>query len=520
MNLKRLAEIARRRGLSPMLHENHRLPMNRRDLVAQGFLAGTSYVVTPSLLSMWATRAKADGDCGPAKSFDVDPFGMRIMAFEAAGGGNLAGSNFMVFPGGGLGGDKLVAVTGLGTLGLPASQARMDPNMDFGIPMHPNSAILAGMTAATTPACRARVSGFVECVSSADDSNRNPFSLAYWAAKAGSTGSLTNIIGSETTAHGARSDAPPESVITMSSTQVRSYSQAADLVTAANLETALPGKVGSVLKAATALSDSRLRMLANEEMPEQVRQLGVCSFESARDAVASGLGDQVDASQDAAFLAELAAITDANVRGFTIDRTAAGLESTLAPIYLLLKGYAAFATQVMGGFDYHNNPRATTNQRDFDLGFRVGTCLQAAHIQGSALAVVINTDGGVGCSDPNTPDDPNNAVNPAGGQGMFTSDRGEGGLMVVLAYGPRGRAPIINPAHQVGAFNDSGAVDHDYELGKVISNSPTNAIQCALMNILALHGRLGDLAGVIGENNPFADESVRDAHLIFGPWPT
>jgi hypothetical protein len=520
-NIKKLAEMARRQGLEPILHENHPYPLSRRQMVAQGLMAGTGYVVGPSLLALVSQKAKA-ADCGGDPATASAPVnGMRVLAFEAAGGMNIAGSNFMVWGKGGK--DDLLPANALGVLGLPATMATGNiVDTELGIPMHVNSPLLEGIRAATTPDCRAKINGFPICVTSMDDSNANPFSLSYYAFKAGALGSLANVVGTETSAHGARSAAPAESVVaSVSATQVRTYEDARNLVSAATLEDLLPGRTSAILKAATGLSEQRLKMLQDKELPAQIRELVDCGYTKSSTAAAGDLSSAVDASKDTAITSALAGITYTNTRNFTITRDPNNGEnqSTLALSYLLCKGYAGFATKVMGGRDYHNNPRNTTNQRDFEVGFQMGTAFQVAHLTGKSLVEILYTDGGVGCSDPNTPDTGSTATSPGGGQAMFTGDRGEGGTIIVMAYHPAGRPPMANSRQQVNAFNSNGGVDQNYAEGKVVANSVTNAVQCALLNILALHGKLGVAVKVLGQSHPFREASVQENYVMFGPWP-
>lgn len=519
-NLKKLAEIARLKGLNPLLHENHKKPTTRRDFLAQGLIAGTGMVFTPSLLGLLEGKAYG-ADCGGGAAAGDSPVNaMRVLSFEAAGGMNIAGSNFMVWGRGGAG--DFLPAKALGVLGLPATQATADQvSTEAGIPMHANSPLLAGLKAATSADCLARLNGFPICVTSMDDSSANQFSLAYWAYKSGAIGSLSHVIGSETSAHAARSLAPAESIISsLSATQVRSYEDSRNLVSAASLEQILPGRVGSILKASAKLSDARLKQLGGEQLPDQLKELVRCGYVKSADAVSGGLADAVDASKDAALLANFASLaTNPNTRNFAINRDPnnGDNQSTHALSYLLLKGYAGFATKVMGGRDYHNNPRATTNQRDFEVGFQMGNAFQAAHFTGKSLVVILYTDGGVGCSDPDAPDDPNPAT-PAGGQAMFTSDRGEGGTVIVMAYHPAGR-PTVAARQQVNAFNANGGVDQNYAEGKIVANSVTNAVQCAILNILALHGKVGEADKVLGAGHPFKDPAVLANYLMFSAWP-
>jgi hypothetical protein len=523
MDLKKLAALARRRGRNPMLHTGgHKQPTTRREFLAQGFLRGTGLVFTPSLFSLLASHAYAqDSGCGGGGAEADSPMNaMRILAFEAAGGMNIAGSNFMVWGQGGKG--DFLPSSALGVLGLPSSQARSDlVSEEVGIPMHAASPLLEGLKAATSADCRARLNGFPICVTSMDDSNANPFSAAYWAYKAGALGSLAHVVGNDETAHAARSPAPAESVLSsLSATQIRSFEDCRNLVSAATLEQVLPGRVDDVLHAMSRMSAARLEMLTDKQLPDQLRELVRCGYAKAGEAVSGGLTDAVDASRDQALLDALATTaTNPNPRNFQVNRDLDDSENqeTLSLAYLLLKGYAGFATKVMGGRDYHNNPRAETNQKDFEVGFQMGIAFQAAHHTQKSLVTILYTDGGVGCSDPDTPADSDPAT-PAGGQAMFTSDRGEGGAIIVMAYHPSGR-PFVSDRHQINAFNSNGGVDQNFVDGKIVANSVTNAVQCALLNVLALHDRLGDAAKVLGANHPFVESSVLERYLMFGAWP-
>lgn len=506
-------------GINPYLAHQKHPNLTRRELLARGFLRGSSLVFAPSLLDVFANRAMAQGGCAVDQSATAPVEALRVLAIEAAGGMGLAGSNFVVWGQGGRG-DHLNA-RALGLLGLPANMAGVELVSDeLGIPMHANSPLLEGIKAVTTPECRALVNGFPLCVSSMDDSNANPFSVAYWAYKAGAMGSLAHLIGSESSAHGARSPAPAESLLSsVAATTIRNFDDARGLVSATNLEDALPGKVGDILAASSAMSESRLAMFNAKQMPEQVRELVRCGYIKARDGVRSGLADAVDASQNTALLQAIAATsTNPNPRNFAVNRDPndGDNQETLSLAYLLLNGYAGFASKTIGGCDYHNNPRANTNQVDFDIGVQVGLALQSAHTLGKALVIVLQTDGAVGCSNPDAieNDDP---LTPAGAQPMYTSDRGEGSAMVMLAYHPSLR-PVVEPRQQVNAFNQDGGVDQNYLPGKIIANSVTNAIQCIVMNLLALGDKLGSLDQVLGANHPFRDPSAIENYVMFRPW--
>src|SRR3954465_7953339 len=79
---------------APFRHENNPKPMTRRDLLAQGFIGSSAFVLMPSLLSMIANRdAYAAAVCSaPGGTTRMMP----VIVFDLGGGGNIAGSNIIV----------------------------------------------------------------------------------------------------------------------------------------------------------------------------------------------------------------------------------------------------------------------------------------------------------------------------------------------------------------------------------------------------------------------------------------
>ena len=110
----------------PLLHANHRRPMTRRELIAQGFHAGMGTMVAGSVFSLFANPRAAmaslssdvadlrDNVCGIATNgAGKIPF----ICIDLAGGANISGSNVLV---GGQGGQlDFLSTSGYSKLGLP-----------------------------------------------------------------------------------------------------------------------------------------------------------------------------------------------------------------------------------------------------------------------------------------------------------------------------------------------------------------------------------------------------------------
>src|SRR5690606_12473530 len=109
---------------APQRHEQHRRPMTRRELLGQGFIAGSATVLSGGVLGLFANPRGAFADlaadlqalpldCGITNGAGKIPF----ICFDLAGGSSMAGSNVLV---GGQGGQlDLLSTAGYRKLRLP-----------------------------------------------------------------------------------------------------------------------------------------------------------------------------------------------------------------------------------------------------------------------------------------------------------------------------------------------------------------------------------------------------------------
>jgi hypothetical protein len=107
-------------------HANHKRPITRRELIAQGFRAGGATLLGTSALSLLGSRAHAispnliDSAFTRYTSCDLGAVtGRKIpfICFDLSGGANIAGSNVLV---GGPGGQRdALSTAGYSKLGLP-----------------------------------------------------------------------------------------------------------------------------------------------------------------------------------------------------------------------------------------------------------------------------------------------------------------------------------------------------------------------------------------------------------------
>ena len=209
---------------APMRHEHHARPMTRRELLGQGFLAGSATVWGGGIMSLFANPRAAWADLAG----DLDPLGCGItngagkipfICFDLAGGANISGSNALVGQNGQL---DTLSTAGYSKLGLPGDQipgvAETAPtgtsngdhtDTSLGLAFHSDSAFLRGMQASfKTPGLAANVNGAIIPARSDNDTGNNPHNPMYGIQRAGADGSILTLAGSRNSESGGNSMAP------------------------------------------------------------------------------------------------------------------------------------------------------------------------------------------------------------------------------------------------------------------------------------------------------------------------
>lgn len=475
-------EIQAPEELKPMKHEGHSLH-TRRDFLAQGFLGTMAFTLAPTALSL-ASRSAFGAECPNQVAFDnLTP----IIIIELAGGGNLPGSNVMV---GGKGGQEDFLAS-YDSLGLPSD---MHPsksgqsNNELGLVYHSDSGILRGIQSVASTATRSNVDGTIFCTVSGDDTSNNQFNPMYWLNKAGAKGSVNQIGGS------TRSMSPADSVNpAIAPVKVTSNNDAMNLVSLGNrLSTYGDAKVGMMMDSISRISHSKMDAVPRRSLPDVIRNLLGCSFDQTKQQVADFSPSALDSNSDALATQVFNQIANAGIR----DR--------VKPISkLVIDGYVGVGTIVLGGYDYHTGNRQQGEVKDFELGQVMGAIFELAARKQKDVAIIVITDGGVSA---NTTID--NTVN---GRGKFgwRGDSGQRSSSMMMVYKKDGRPMLRKSNRQLGFFRENGSVE---TTAMLTSNSVVNMNKAMVANYLALHGREGELASVVG-NDPFL--SVLDQYLIF-----
>jgi hypothetical protein len=100
-------------------------------------------------------------------------------------------------------------------------------------------------------------------------------------------------------------------------------------------------------------------------------------------------------------------------------------------------------------------------------------------------------------------------VDPANGKFQWSSDSGNRASSLMLVYDPAGKPEMTTQSRQMGHYRVGGSVQPD---ASPMSNSVTTLAKAVILNYLALHGKEGDLASIVGDN-PF--QNSMNQHLFF-----
>ncbi|HTT05092.1 MAG TPA: hypothetical protein VMF64_07360 [Steroidobacteraceae bacterium] len=487
---------------------DHRPPITRREFLGRGMLTTSATLIgMGSFFSMFANPRKAYG----ALASDIQtlvntPCNIRagagkipFIAFDLAGGGNIAGSNALV---GGSGGQlDFLTTAGYNKLGLPGS---MIPNSSMGtgnfidsslgVLMHSDSAYLRGIKTRAAVSTMANMNGAVIPAISQTDTDLNPHNPMFGIHTVGAAGALLVLIGTQATTSGGNSEAPSYMIDqTVLPTVVRRPSDVTGLVSTGSL---VGGSGGLTQSAAVDVLESAVRF--------SNMKLGVVSPATGNSATDTAISNVLECSYvDAAYLVDkygnaqqqLDPTLDTNITGGSNSIfTAAEMQdsdflATASVMKMVINGYAGAGTIEMGGFDYHTGDRMTGEGRDFKAGQCIGACLEYASRVGVPLMIYIFSDGSLAS---------NGMIdNSVGGRGkgVWTADNTATAASLMLVFDPRGKPAATS--NQIGSYNADGTVN---ATGSVAANAVNLLAETVVLNYMALHGQEAQFQNVVWAN--------------------
>jgi hypothetical protein len=509
-----------RRPPSPHALRNldHRPPVTRREFLGRG-LIGTSATVIgmSSFFSLFANPRKAYSMLAPdIAALVTSPCNIRagagkvpFIAFDLAGGGNIAGSNALV---GGAGGQlNFLTTAGYNKLGLPGNMIPNSSigtgnfvNTSLGLAMHSDSAYLRGIQARATTSTTNNVNGAVIPAISQTDTDLNPHNPMYGIHSAGAAGDLLVLIGTEATASGGNSMAPAYMIDpTVNPTVVTQPSDVTGLVNTGSLVGLLDqSDAVSVLESVERISAAKLGQVSTN-IPAQdvaIKNLVQCSYVDA--------AYLVDKYGNA--LAALDPTQDSNIQAIfsTTDLQDSDFLATASVMKMVVNGYAGAGTIEMGGFDYHDSTRATGETRDFKAGQCIGACLEYAARVGVPLMIYVFSDGSLVSNGM-----PDNSV--AGrGKGIWLGDNTATAASLMLVFDPKARPSAV--MQQIGSYNSDGSVN---STSSPAANAVNLLAETVILNYMALHGQAGAFQSMTyasGIGTGLGAASTYDSLIAFG----
>jgi hypothetical protein len=504
---------------APQRHDNHRRPMTRRELIAQGFMAGGATVLTGGVMGLFANPRAAhaalasdlqalQAACGISDGAGKIPF----ICFDLAGGANIAGSNVLVGKEGGqldllstagysklgLPGDKIPGVTETAPISATSNGVHIDQTL--GLAFHSDSAFLRGMLQKVSLGTRAFVNGAIIPARSENDTGNNPHNPMYGIRRAGADGSILALCGSRTTVSGGNSMAPamlvnPE----WQPTKVDRPSDVTGLVDTGDLVGLLSASdATAVLESIYRISRERMDNAVSTGLPtspinrdDVVKDLVKCGYLDAA-YVADRFGNIViDPAQDPMIVGSTGIFSDTEFNDTGTD--GAEFRKTASVMKLVIEGFAGAGCITMGGYDYHGGRRQEGEIKDERAGKCMGACLEYAARMNKPLMMYVFSDGSLSS---------NGVVDTslAGrNKGEWTSDNQDTAAGFFLVYKPGGRPAIftgsdgLTPAQhqQLGAFTATGDVVRSGTPG---ANNVNLLVETVLLNYMALHNEMGQFA--------------------------
>lgn len=409
-NHLKIAEDSAQTENKPLLYNDHKAPISRRDFLASGLMGMSALALTSGMGSMLSS-SNAFGAL-MCNSGNLLCGNVPFLCLDGAGGMNIAGGNAIVGFASNqeqeeFGGNVL---SDFRRLGIPdeyhPSKSGMI-NSSFGLKFHSTSGILQGMNEVLAPRMgdtkdlREYVDGLLLCGITNDDTQENPINTTYMAQKAGAVGDLVQLVGTSSSVSGGNSVSPSDQVnLTIKPSRLESFDSSESLLS-----------IGSTIMGTGALSSSTsgggLRM---KKFMQLITRGGADHLSGLNRNPASAAEIQKLAIRQQGTLnvfdsfspSALNPTTNTTHGNILVDAYGKALtaftreEEIAANIFNLLSArIAGAATITVGGCDYHDGTALTGHSRDMAIGRHIGHMIRVAHLRNKPVFIHLFTDGGV-----------------------------------------------------------------------------------------------------------------------------
>lgn len=516
----------RRHYDDPLRHTDHARPVTRRDFLSQGFLSGSAFALSGGVMSLFSNPRQAfaalSGDLTPLLTdpcnIATDGAGkIPFIAFDLAGGANIAGSNVLVGQEGGQ--MDFLNTSGYEKLGLPGDMipGLNDPisglpyaNTDFGLAFHSDSAFKRGMEVSMSPLRASQLNGAIIPARSDNDTGNNPHNPLYGIARAGADGSILTLAGTENTDSGGNSMIPammldPE----LRPTKVDRPSDVAGLVDTGQLVGILgPDDATAVMESIYRISADKL---ANVTADAVVKDLVRCGYLKSADIADRFGGTPLDPGADPMIVDDVNGIfttAEFNDPG----RDGSEFRKTASVMKLVINGFAGAAVIEMGGYDYHGGARAEGEVKDFRAGRCMGACIEYAGRIGVPLLLYVFSDGSLSSNGviDNSQD--------GRGKGEWVSDNSSTAGSFFMVFNPPGSAILrTSPGKTAAQHQQLGYMDAGASVQRAatpMANNVNLLVNAVILNYMALHGNEGNFETLF-PNHGLGNAASRDALTAF-----
>lgn len=513
---------------SPLLYTDHTKPMTRRDFISSGLKTGGSVIGGLSLCSLFANPNNAHAALSSDLQALQNNCGINIqgagkipfIAFDLAGGANIAGSNVLV---GGAGGQlDFLSTAGYNKLGLPGdmSPAIANPNTDssdfintdLGLAFHSDSAFLRGILEKVSPDTASKINGAVMPSRSDNDTSNNPHNPMYAITRAGSDGSLMPLIGSRNTDSGGNSMASPSFIdLNKRPTKIDRPTDVTGLVDVGDLFTLLSqSDAVAVMESIQRISSQKIANINTQITRDDViKDLVNCGYVKSAD-IADRFGDPATLNP----LADPDIVGPAGIFSLAEFDSENEFQKTASIMKLVVNGFSGAGTITMGGFDYHTGERGTGELRDLRAGRCMGACLEYAARRNMPLMMYVFSDGSVAS---------NGRIDDSiegRGKGEWTGDNSSTGAAFTLVFNPTGKPQLMGAnADQMAQNQQIGFMRPDASVDTASAPSANNVnllVETVLLNYLALHGEQGQFNQLVPQQG-LGNSTMLDSLTAFQP---
>lgn len=436
---------------------HNKRPTTRREFLAAGLIPFSATLFMPSWLRIFAQAGVAEAEtlvCKAAGVTGLCPFiGLKLS------GGMAMSANFLPHDQG------LQLLPSYSKMGM-GSGATVGVTYAFAnnAPFYASSQLLAGIMVGAQPATLSK-SVFVGMpVISQDDNSMNKFDITGLVAKSGLSGNILPGTGTRATDVGVNNSyaflKPPAPLV------IGRYEDIpGSLGVAGSLAALSAPQKTALFENIKDLTASQSANLANMTGGTVLSQLIQCANIDNSKLIGSGGNLNTDPLSNAQFA------TIWGINNNTAKNSQAFVFASM--VYNALNGNAGTCNLEIGGYDYHNNTRASGDGKDLEAGTTIGRILESAALLSKKVFLVVTSDGSVTSPDSNV----------AGGP--WTSDRGTGGSAYMIGYDPTGAHTV--KSFQVGRFTAGQVADSTFITG----GSPEVAGGAMFANYLAFNGKVG-----------------------------